>query len=244
MMQSKKQKIGIIGFGQMGQFMAKHLKPFAEIEAFDLDDKIKEAEKLGIRFTTLDKAASNDILLLFPPIVKMEDCCKMIRPHLRKGAIIIEGCSLMEQSVKHMQDILPEDVDIIGSHALFGPESGKDGIKGLSFVLSDVRTDNLDKIKDLFSNLNLNIIEMTPAEHDKLMADTLAIEELVGRILMKLDIREQQFATPGFKLLLQMRAMVENDTDELVKALFATRFARQNIDDFTIALEIIKRDLT
>jgi len=40
---------------------------------------------------------------------------------------------------KTMLDVLPADTDILCTHPMFGPESGKDGWQGLPFVYERVR---------------------------------------------------------------------------------------------------------
>ena len=48
--------IGLIGFGNIGQAVAKRLNPFScKILAYDIVDKKKEANKLRVEFTSLDE---------------------------------------------------------------------------------------------------------------------------------------------------------------------------------------------
>lgn len=42
-------------------------------------------------------------------------------------------------------DVLPEDADILCTHPMFGPESGKFGWQGLPFLYEKVRVSNNDR---------------------------------------------------------------------------------------------------
>lgn len=212
-------KVSIIGFGQMGQFMAKHLARQFNVEVTDIIPKESIAKSIGVRFVSLKQAAQNDIIFLFTPIPKIGECCKSIRKHVKQGTTIIEGCSVMTKPIDQMLTILPKNVDIIGIHPLFGPQSGKNGIKGLKLVFSPVRTTKKQLIKKIFQEMKLQIIEMTPEQHDKLMARTQALEQFIGRILINMNIKDEIISTPSFDLLLKLREMLQEDSLELFNSI-------------------------
>ena len=49
-----------------------------------------------------------------------------------------------------MSKILPEKVEIIGTHPLFGPQSGRAGIAGMRVAFCPVRTTRAEQIKRFF----------------------------------------------------------------------------------------------
>jgi prephenate dehydrogenase len=69
--------VGIIGFGNFGQFMAKHLRPYFDIAVFDTDPNQKiQAESLGVEFGSLDTVARKSIVVLAVPVQRLEDVLK------------------------------------------------------------------------------------------------------------------------------------------------------------------------
>lgn len=72
-----------------------------------------------------------------------------------------------------MKHFLPKTCNLLTIHPVFGPQSGKNGIKGLKCMFSNIRCDEkiYQDFKDIFEHkLELKILEMTPEEHDKEMA--------------------------------------------------------------------------
>jgi len=211
-------QIGIIGFGQLGQFAAKHLKNHAEIFAADKFNKRKQAKKLGINFVPIKKAASKDIVIVSVPINQFESTFKEIKDSFKKGALVLDVCSVKVKPAKIMKKLAPKETEIIAAHPLFGPQSGANGIKGLKVVLCPIRTKNLEKIKKFLENkLKLHVIVATPEEHDKSMAKTAILSHFIGRALVNLNIKQQNITEPSFSKLLELKEMLKEDSIELFK---------------------------
>jgi prephenate dehydrogenase len=86
--------VGIIGFGQMGRFMAKVLSPAVDVRAFDPRSVVGTDAGDAVQIVSIDQAGRCDIVFLFPPIDRMRDCCLALRRYVAPGAIIVEGCSV------------------------------------------------------------------------------------------------------------------------------------------------------
>jgi len=210
--------IGIIGFGQLGQFAAKHLKNHADIFAADKFNKRKEAKQLGVNFVPLKQAASKDIVIVAVPINQFENIFKEIKDSFKKGALVLDVCSVKVKPAKIMKRLSPKDIEIIAAHPLFGPQSGADGIQGLKIVLCPIRTKRLEKVKRfLETKLRLKVIVAAPEEHDKQMAETAILSHFIGRILVNMDIKQQNITEPSFSKLLELKNMLKEDSIELFK---------------------------
>jgi len=148
--------IGLIGLGNFGKLAAKHLvKAGKKIVAFDVSDKSKEAQELGIEFAELDKVLANKTIILSVPMEAMEDTLNKIKDKLQPGAVVIDVCSLKMFSCDLMDKILPDNVEIIGTHPLFGPQSAPDSIAGMRIAIMNVRAKQeiFDKVKDFLEKL-------------------------------------------------------------------------------------------
>jgi prephenate dehydrogenase len=209
--------VGIIGFGQLGQFMAKHLKNHFDIFAADISEKKGIAEAIGIKFTTIEDAASKEIVLISVPISEFEKTLHRIKSSVRPNALILDVCSVKVNPCKAMEKILPDNVELIGTHLLFGPQSGANGINGLKIVVCPIRTSRLEKVNDFLKKLGLNVIRATAEEHDKEMAETQILEHFIGRALINLGIKSHEITTSSFNKLLELKDILKDDSFQLFK---------------------------
>jgi len=212
-----KTEIGIIGFGNFGKFIAKHLKNKAEIVVTDNVDKSKEADELGIKFSTLDEVLKRKIIILAVPMENFVETLHKIKNKLQEGSLVIDVCSLKMFSCKAMLEILPKNIEIIGTHPLFGPQSAREGIKGMKIVLCNVKAEDktFQKVKKFCEELGLKVITSTAEEHDKQMAVSQALTHFVGQALKNINIKRVEMSTKTFDDLMNIMEIIKNDTKKL-----------------------------
>ncbi len=214
--------IAIIGFGNFGQFAARHLKAHFDVVAFDEHDFGPQAEKAGVKAASLKEAAGCDVVLVCVPVQNLESLLRKIKLHLKNGAIVVDVCSVKQKPAELMENILPDDVELIGTHPLFGPQSGKNGINGLQIVLCPVRAEKktTQETKEFLEHrLGLQVIEMTPSEHDEWMARTQALAHFVGRAAKEMDLPQAPFHLATYDALLALRDLVRDDSDALFETI-------------------------
>ena len=210
-------KIGIIGFGQLGKFAAKHLKEKFEVFVADKFDKTKEAEEIGVEFVSLEEAASKEIIIIAVPIGVFEKTLIKIKDFFKPGALLLDVCSVKVKPAEAMKRLVRKDVEIIATHPLFGPQSGADGIEGLKIVLCPVRTTRLEEVKKFLEDIGLKVIVATPEKHDKEMAKRAVLSHFIGRVLVEMKIEEGEITEPSFGKLIELRDMLKHDSWELVR---------------------------
>ena len=181
----ERMSIGIIGFGQMGQFLARHLNERHDVVAADALDRAKEAAALGIQFAGAAEAAGQDVVIFAVPTSALRQAIAAAKPFLRADAIVLDICSVKVLPCRLMSE-LPNE--IVGTHPLFGPQSGAGGIAGLPVVVCPVRASaaTLDAVRNLFLGLGLDVIVATPEEHDQAMATSHALLHFIALPLMRL----------------------------------------------------------
>lgn len=219
-MAKNKLSLGIIGFGQFAQFFAPYLKPhFSKISASSRSDKRKIAKKLGIEFGPIQRAAAQDIVILSMPISEIENALTKIKSGIKPGAIIMDVCSVKIYPLKLMKKILPKNINILGAHPLFGPQSGKNGIKDLEIVLCPERIgkDRLNEIKNIFQKMGLRVILTTPSIHDKIIAETQALTHFFAKGALKSISFADKFTTPSSRKLLSIINDVKEDSPQLFR---------------------------
>ncbi len=207
------KKLSIIGFGRFGKLAAEFLKEDFEVFVTDKINKRKEARNLGVKFVTLKEAASQGIVILAVPISELADVLIKIKPFLKKGTFVLDTCSLKEYPLNLMKKILPQEVEILGTHPLFGPDSISE--KNKKIVLCPGRTKKLEKVKKYLQEKGFKVIITTPQHHDQQIAETLCFTHFIGKALLGMGINEKEIDTLGYNRLLKILETVEKDTDQL-----------------------------
>lgn len=238
--------IGLLGYGRFGQLAYRYLPASRVAGVFDSDPT---------RLTGLSHAAAIEqvltakFIILATPISAIDAVCQRIAPSLRAGQVVVDTCSVKQYPVDRMLSRLPAGVQILGTHPLFGPDSGRNGIHGMKIAVCPVRIEpaNYDCIRGFLRGLGLNIIETTPAEHDRRLARTQAIFHLISQALKELDWRGQQLSTPGPDVFYRLAESVQNDTAELFldmerRNVYAKECRKQFIRKLVEIDELLARD--
>ena len=213
-------EIGIIGFGQFGQFMAQHLTPFFDVTACDTADRKHEAEKIGVKWRDFETTVGKQIVIFAIPLKSFEVILTRAAPYLRADAMCFDVCSVKIKPLELMCAHLPETVEIIGTHPLFGPQSGREGIAGMRVALCPLRTAKTGQIKQfLAQKLKLQVFEKSPAEHDREMAHVQALTHFVARALDELHVVDSELATVSYEELMRAARLVSEDSWELFQSI-------------------------
>jgi prephenate dehydrogenase len=233
-----KQTMGIVGFGRFGRFAASHLRNYFDLSVFDRDDRLAEAQEIGVRIESLQKVAKSSIVLLCVPISQIRSVLMEIVPHLVENSLVVDTCSVKGYPVFQMETILPSHVEILGTHPLFGPDSAARGLQGKKIVLCPIRIRDLSTVKSFLNRLGLNVLISSPQNHDRLMASTQVIVQFLGRAFLEIGLTRQDMATPGYETLINILDVVQNDTWELFRDLqtfnrFAKEMREKLIDSLT-----------
>ncbi len=215
------RKLSVIGVGAFGEFMIPHLLPYFHVSAFDPARDISElAQRYCVTPVAFEKAADADVVLLAPPVQEIETVAKGLAPLLRPGTLVLDVCSVKMQPLAILADALPAAVDIVGTHPLFGPQSGKAGIAGLNIAVCEVRGGKGPCVAAfLRDQLKLNVSETTAEEHDRQMAYVQGLTHLLSRIVVEMDMPDLALTTKTFEHLHTMVETVRYDSDLLFRAI-------------------------
>ena len=205
--------IGIYGLGRFGSFWATTLSKIAEVQAYSRSSTVPE----GVKSVSEEELCNSDILFLCNSISSMEEVCKRISGKLKKGAVIADTCSVKVYPIKMMLRYLPEDVQILGTHPMFGPDSGRYGVKGLPVAVCAERIEKkeLNKVLNLFSELKLRVEQLSASEHDHEAAYSQGVTHFIGRTLDLLNLRSSRISTTGYEDLLDIVEQTCNDQWQL-----------------------------
>jgi prephenate dehydrogenase len=221
-----RQTVGIIGFGAFGRLIATHLRPYFALTAYDPATPTRGwDEALGVAHADLAQAAACDIVILATPVDRLAAALADIRDHLRPGALVLDVCSVKVIPARLMHDLLPDTVEAIGAHPLFGPQSGRDGIAGLKMALCPIRTPGRGRSRvrrvAAFARkaLRLKVFITTPEAHDREAAMVQGLTHLIAKVLVQMEPLPTKMTTASFDRLMQAVDMVRYDAAEVFLAI-------------------------
>ncbi len=213
--------VGVIGYGRFGQFWANILSSNYDVIVTDSEDLAQQAEQSGVRFALSldDLCAEASSIFLCVPISQIEATVRDLSRCLKPGTTVLDTCSVKSYPARVMGEMLVnlEDIEMIATHPMFGPDSGKKQLKGLPIVMWPLtgKSKIYEQWQGFFSELGLIVIEMSPDEHDQLAANSQGITHYVGRVLGEMELAKTPIDTSGYKTLLNTIELTCNDTWEL-----------------------------
>jgi prephenate dehydrogenase len=215
------ESLGLIGVGAFGALAARHLAPHFNLVLHDTDvDTAALASIIGARPGSLRDAASCDVVLLAVPVQKLRQVLVDIAPLLKPDALVLDVSSVKIKPVQAMLDVLPVGVAVVGTHPLFGPQSGKNGIAGLNIAVCEGRGGRgADVVRFCAEKLGLNATLVSADEHDREAAYVQGLTHMLAKIVLSLDLPSMRFPTRTYELMQQMIEMVRYDSDELFHAI-------------------------
>ncbi|MFA7276594.1 MAG: prephenate dehydrogenase [Pseudobdellovibrionaceae bacterium] len=245
-MNMTKQTCGIIGVGAFGEFMLKFVTPYFNVRVYDAYLPLDEiAATYNLDVVSFEDVCRSDIVVLAVPVGELEKTVAAMVPFLRAGQLVMDLCSVKCKPVEILKRLLPENVDAISLHPLFGPQSGKNGIGGLNVTVCNVAGDRAPCVVSfLQKNLGLKTFETTPENHDREMAYVQGLTHMIARVFVRLDVPEIHQQTKTYALLNDMVELVRYDSEELFLAIQRDNpFVKDTTDKFFEAVKILEDKL-
>ncbi len=221
-------KILLIGFGGFGTLVASVLKKEGlNIRVLNYKNKKKDKEKakiIGIKLVKEKDISEFDIIILATPISKTEEVIKAVSKKMKPGGLLLDTCSVKVYPCNWLKNHTSKNVQIMGTHPMFGPTTSNFDLKKQTWSLKDlqivlcplrIKNKHLNNIQNFLKNLGLNVIKTTPEDHDKQNAKTLSLVHFIGRSLLDAKIGKQEIFTPGYSDLLSILPHTTSDNWQL-----------------------------
>ncbi|MGI6433287.1 MAG: prephenate dehydrogenase/arogenate dehydrogenase family protein [Sphaerochaetaceae bacterium] len=208
-------EIGVYGLGRFGTFWAKQLSRYHTVKGYNRSPK--NSLDFPIELVSEEEVLNCEAVMLCVTIDSLEAVLKRISPLLAKGCTVIDTCSVKVYPSLLMEKLLPPQINIIATHPMFGPDSGKHGIKGLPLVYCPIRGSQelFATWEKVFANMELNVLPMSCDDHDKEAAYSQGVTHFVGRVLDQLQLKKTELATVGYTNLLAIVEQTCNDPLQL-----------------------------
>ncbi len=210
--------IGIIGYGRFGRLMVQYLSPEFDVVVYTRSSSKKDdIADAGGRLVSLKSVCQQKLVVLSVPISAMQATLKQIAPLLKAGSTVIDVCSVKINPTRWMHELLPDRVEILATHPMFGPDSAAKSLRRQKMVLCPERIDpkRYLKIKAWLESKGLILIETSADQHDRQIAVSLALTHFIGRSLSEFGAFQLDIDTEGYKRLLHILEVVSNDTWQL-----------------------------
>lgn|GEM_PF-47570 len=211
---SEKTKVLILGgTGEMGQWFTRFFKERNyEVTIWGKGGKVEIAKKLDVPFAfDLETAIpESDIVIISVPINATEEIIEEVAPKLKPGSLLMDFTSTKVRPVEAMQKFAPEDVEILGTHPMFGPTIPT--IRGQTVILVPVK-ERSEKwfpiIRQLFEENGAHVEITTAAEHDRLVSVVQGLTHFayitIGTTIDRLDFdikKSRKFVSPVYSIML------------------------------------------
>jgi prephenate dehydrogenase len=209
-------RVAIVGgYGGMGRIFCRLFKSegCSVVISGPTEKKGQEtAKELDVEYVKDNHLAVRDadVVVITVPIHVTADTILDVAPKVRPGALLMDLTSVKEWPCELMAKHSGKDVDVVGTHPVFGPRVGQ--IDGQIFVLTPIRGNKwYEWLKSLLSAHNARLIESSPREHDEVMAVVQGLTHFtyisIGKTLddIGFDVRRsRQFSSPIYDLMLDM----------------------------------------
>ncbi|SHG96727.1 prephenate dehydrogenase [Marivita hallyeonensis] len=213
--------LGIVGFGAFGQLAARHLGKHFEITAYDPSQNVANvAQHLGVTLSSLHSVSQADVILIAAPVSSFENVVSEIADACNPGALIVDVGSVKVVPAEIMRRMLPNHVDIVATHPLFGPQSARQGIEGLKVAVCPVQGNRHAQVAAFLRKaLGLTVIMTTPEDHDQEAAVVQGLTHLIAKVLLRMGPLPTRMTTKSFDLLSEAISMVQHDAPEVFEAI-------------------------
>jgi prephenate dehydrogenase len=211
--------VGLMGFGAFGQLIAQHLRHHVRMVIHD-PGAGEDCLDLGLTFGTAAEVGNCDMVILAVPVTALTEAISQLRPHLRQGAIVADVGSVKTGPARVMMEQLPSDVEILGTHPLFGPQSARNGLAGHKITLCPIRGTSFRRIAAVLRRVfGLKVFVTTPEEHDREAAVVQGVTHLIAKVLVQMEPLPRRLTTASFDHLMQAVEMVRHDAPGVFHAI-------------------------
>jgi len=248
--------IGIVGFGNFGQFLARRFVEAGHtVIGTSRGDYTEDARGIGAEFfADIDDFCEQhpDVVVLSSSILSLDSVIRSLPvQRLKRSTLFVDVLSVKVFPKNLLLEVLPKEVDILCTHPMFGPDSGKGSWDGLNFMYEPVRIgtskdrqDRMEKFIGFFRSQGCRMVEMTCEEHDKAAASTQFITHSVGRTLGAMNLERTDIDTKGYESLMSLVENTTNDSFELYYGLFLYNpNATEELERLEQAFDQVKRRL-
>ncbi|MEX2269778.1 MAG: prephenate dehydrogenase [Acidimicrobiia bacterium] len=216
----KFESYGIVGFGHFGRMLAGSLVEHGRVLVYDEHPANVVALPDGVQEASIEDVAKCDVVILAVPFSSLEHAIQSVRDHLSPSGVVMDVVSTKALATELLESNLPDGVNILATHPLFGPPSMTHVEQGQHLVVTLARGERAEQLVEfLAQEFGLDVFRIDPAKHDESMAYMQALPFFIARALVRLDILDlkdrELLALPSFEKLATIAAIEQHHTQEM-----------------------------
>lgn len=230
----KIQSVGIAGYGAFGAFVHVLLTRFAP----DIQVRVHSSRNApdGETFFSAEDVAECDALVFAVPISAFEETLVKFLPLMRADTIIVDVATVKMHTVEILKR-LAGDRHYIATHPMFGPESYEkkaQDVSGFRIVIADstLPLESVSELVEFLKTCGFDVVQMTAADHDKHLAETLFLTHFIGQIVSKAGFNRTEIDTVSFGYLMNAVESVQHDTQLFQDVFKFNPFCADVLDRF------------
>lgn len=173
---------------------------------------------------SIQEAAQCDLVIPAVPISAFEEVISEIGHSIGSGSVVMDVCAVKVFPAECMTRVFPEGIQLIASHPMFGPGTLKkthgslSKLKWVMYPLRIKRQDFLEFQKSV-STGGIDIVEITPQEHDVYAAEFHFTAHVTAAILKEIGVKRTPIDTRSAESLFEFMEMVHTDSPSLLKEM-------------------------
>jgi prephenate dehydratase/prephenate dehydrogenase len=180
------QRIGIVGgTGQMGQW-------FQQFFAAAGYTVLISGRRTALTYEQC--IAQSDAVIINVPIKNTVDVIQRVGPYFRPGQLIVDNTSIKTQPVAAMLASVPEGVEVLGMHTVFGPAVDSLRRQNVVFTRTHASGEVAHEFENIFYKYGAKITYTDPEIHDRQMAFHQNLEHFTKLVLAQ--VLQRQFGDP------------------------------------------------
>ena len=198
--------VAVIGPGLLGGSVALASQHVKSIKTVSLWARRKEAlaelsESKAADVISDDLAevvGGADLVVLATPVGALEDLVEMFLPHLKKGAVITDLCSVKEAAVnvvdKKVSQSARDDINFVGAHPMAGSESGgfanaradlfRDAVCAVTPGKSSSK-DSEEIVINFWQSIGCQCVKIDSRAHDQLVARVSHLPHVIASAIVE-----------------------------------------------------------
>ncbi|WP_368660138.1 prephenate dehydrogenase [Methanobrevibacter sp.] len=214
-----KMNIGIIGGSDgLGKTLVYYFRDEFNVFISGRDHKKGRnvAKDANVNYIESNAGLANisDILIISVPIQHTCHVIREVAPFMKEGSLMIDVTSVKEGPSKTMAETLPENVEFIPTHPIFGPRT-TDLNNQVIVLTAEKKGKWYDKVYNYLKNKNMRIVETTAEKHDFMMSIVQVlthfsfISTASAFEKLKVNISEtEDYESPIYNLMIDMIARI------------------------------------
>ncbi len=235
------KSIGIIGFGSMGELIAKEASKYLSNEAIKIVETKQLPNDFDYSIINFSELKNCDLIIPAVSAKNLETvACQLEKLELNGQQIICSISATMTYAEKILRQYLANS-QIILTHPLFGPASFKQNHNSLQnlevvFCLNYCRSTSKAFIRNFFTKVGLKTHEVSPVEHDQIMSKNHLIPFMLSHILKDYDFIKSDFHTKSFNELTKFLDHTSYNPEVLDEIVTYNPYAWSELENFNTLL--------